>query len=44
MDSIVTHVMGIHRRNIRKIAGNTEKYYMQIAQEEEIYEKTRIQR
>ena len=42
MDSIVTHVMGIHRRNIRKIAGNTEKYYMQIAQEEEIYEKTRI--
>ena len=42
MDSLVTHVLGIHRKNIRKIAGNTEKYYMQIAQEEEIYEKTRI--
>lgn len=42
MDSLVTHVLGIHRKKIRKIAGNTEKYYMQIAQEEEIYEKTRM--
>jgi len=41
MDAVVTHIMGIHRRNIRKVSGNTEKYYMQIAQEEEIYEKTR---
>ncbi|MCD6586554.1 MAG: ABC-F family ATP-binding cassette domain-containing protein [Desulfobacteraceae bacterium] len=42
MDSIVTHVLGIHRQKVRKISGNTEKYYMQIAQEEEIHEKTRI--
>jgi len=42
MDKIVTHTMGIHRRKIRKIEGNTEKFYTQIAQEEEIYEKTRI--
>ncbi|MEA3428771.1 MAG: ATP-binding cassette domain-containing protein, partial [Thermodesulfobacteriota bacterium] len=42
MDGIVTHTMGIHRKKIRKIAGNTEKYYSQIAQDEEIYEKTRI--
>lgn len=42
MDKLVTHTLGIHRRKIRKIAGNTEKYYTQIAQEEEIYEKTRI--
>ncbi len=42
MDSIVTHIMGIHRRKIRKLAGNTEKYYLQIAQEEEIHEKTRV--
>ncbi|MCX7679182.1 MAG: ATP-binding cassette domain-containing protein [Spirochaetes bacterium] len=42
MDSIVTHTLGIHRRKIRKIAGSTEKYYEQIALEEEIYEKTRI--
>jgi ATP-binding cassette subfamily F protein 3 len=42
MDKIVTHTMGIHRGKIRKIAGNTEKLYAQIAQEEELYEKTRI--
>ncbi|UCD32898.1 MAG: ABC-F family ATP-binding cassette domain-containing protein [Desulfobacterales bacterium] len=42
MDKIVTHTLGIHRKKIRKISGNTEKYYNQIAQDEEIYEKTRI--
>ncbi|HON38039.1 MAG: ABC-F family ATP-binding cassette domain-containing protein [Pseudomonadota bacterium] len=42
MDRIVTHTMGIHRRKIRKIQGDTEKYYAQIAQDEEVYEKTRI--
>ncbi len=41
MDKVVTHVLGIHRRKARKIAGDTAKYYSQIAQEEEIYEKTR---
>lgn len=42
MDKIVTHILGIHRKKIRKIVGNTEKYYAQIAQDEEIYEKTRL--
>ena len=42
MDSVVTHTVGIHRKKVRKVAGNTEKYYQQIAQQEEIYEKTRI--
>ena len=42
MDKIVTHTLGIHRNKARKIPGNTEKYYDQIAQDEEIYEKTRI--
>lgn len=42
MDRVVTHVVGIHRKRIRKVAGDTEKYYAQMAQEEEIYEKTRI--
>ncbi len=42
MDSIVTHIAGIHRGLIRKIAGTTPKYYEQIAQDEEIYEKTRV--
>jgi ATP-binding cassette subfamily F protein 3 len=34
-------VLGIHRKKVRKIEGDTEKYYTQIAQDEEIYEKTR---
>jgi ATP-binding cassette subfamily F protein 3 len=42
MDSVTTHTMGIHRKKIRKVAGGTEKLYQQIVQEEEIYEKTRI--
>ncbi len=42
MDSVVTHVMGIHREGLRKIAGTTHKLYQQILQEEEVYEKTRI--
>lgn len=42
MDKVVTHTMGIHRKKVRKITGDTAKYYSQIAQDEEIYEKTRI--
>lgn len=42
MDRIISHVIGIHRKRFRKIPGDTGKYYMQIAQEEEVYEKTRI--
>lgn len=42
MDSVCTHIAGIHRQKIRKIQGGTEKYYDQIAQDEEIYEKTRL--
>ncbi len=41
MDNVVTHIAGVHRQKIRKIQGNTEKYYLQVAQDEEIYEKTR---
>jgi ATP-binding cassette, subfamily F, member 3 len=42
MDKVVTHTLGIHRQKIRKIPGNTEKYYTQTAQDEEVYEKTRL--
>ncbi|MBN1114910.1 MAG: ABC-F family ATP-binding cassette domain-containing protein, partial [Oligoflexia bacterium] len=42
MDSVVTHIAGIHRQRIRKIQGTTAKYYDSIEQEEEIHEKTRI--
>ena len=41
MDQSVTHIVGLHRCKARKIEGDTGKYYDQIAQDEEIYEKTR---
>ncbi len=42
MDDVVTHIAGIHRSKVRKIAGKTDKFYEQIARDEEVYEKTRI--
>jgi ATP-binding cassette subfamily F protein 3 len=42
MDKVVTHTMGIHRQKVRKIEGDTAKYYTQIASDEAIYEKTRL--
>lgn len=42
MDSVTTHTMGIHRMRIKKVAGPTRKLYEQILQEEEVYERTRI--
>jgi len=42
MDKVVTHVMGLHRQKVRKIVGTTDAYYGQIAQDEEVYEKTRM--
>jgi len=41
MDNVVTHIAGIHRHKIKKIKGDTSKYYLQVAQDEEVYEKTR---
>ncbi|MBC2704314.1 ABC-F family ATP-binding cassette domain-containing protein [Desulfobacula sp.] len=41
MDNVVMHIAGIHRHKIKKIKGNTSKYYLQVAQDEEVYEKTR---
>ncbi|MGB9906777.1 MAG: ATP-binding cassette domain-containing protein [Candidatus Saccharicenans sp.] len=42
MDRVASHILGIHRRKVRKIEGDTEKYYNQLALEEEVYEKTRL--
>lgn len=42
MDSVTTHIAGIHRGAVRKIKGDTEKYYEQIYAEEEIHEKRRV--
>lgn len=41
MDDVVTHTMGLHRHQLKKIKGDTAKFYEQILQEEEMYEKTR---
>ena len=41
MDAVCTHVMGISRKNIRKIKGDTAKYYEQILLDETIHEQTR---
>lgn len=42
MDGVTTHSMLIHRKQIRKMPGDTAKLYTQILQDEEIYEKTRL--
>ena len=42
MDGVVTHILGIHRKKIKKISGTTNKFYEQIIKEEEIHEKTRL--
>jgi ATP-binding cassette subfamily F protein 3 len=41
MDEVVTHTMGLHRQQLKKIKGDTAKFYEQILIEEEMYEKTR---
>jgi ATP-binding cassette, subfamily F, member 3 len=42
LDSLVTHTMGIHRKKLKKIPGDTEAYFLRILEEEETYEKTRV--
>ncbi len=42
MDSVTTHTMAIHRAKVKKVEGGTEKLYQQLFEEEEIYEKTRL--
>src|SRR5690606_21766077 len=41
MDAVTTHTMGIYRKQIKKIKGDTSKFYEQMILEDEIYEKTR---
>jgi ATP-binding cassette subfamily F protein 3 len=42
MDDVVTHVLGIHRARVRKVRGQTGALYEQLAREEEVHEKTRL--
>ena len=41
MDAVITHTVGIHRGQLKKIKGKTHKYYEQLELDEEIYLKTR---
>ncbi len=41
MDSVTTHTMGLRRRSISIIKGNTHKYYELMTQEDELYVKTK---
>ncbi|MFH1878450.1 MAG: ATP-binding cassette domain-containing protein [Candidatus Omnitrophota bacterium] len=42
MDSVTTHILGIHRKSVKKIKGPTKNYYEQVEKEEAIYEKQRL--
>ncbi len=42
MDLVTTHTLGIHRKKARKVKGGTAAFYEQVVQEEEIYERTRM--
>ncbi len=42
MDSVCTHTMGIVRKNIEVIAGNTHKFYEQLSLNDELYAKQKI--
>ena len=43
IDSVTTHIVGLHRGLARKLKGHTGKYYAQLHKDEEIHEKRRIQ-
>ncbi|MEA3490586.1 MAG: ABC-F family ATP-binding cassette domain-containing protein [Campylobacterota bacterium] len=42
MDAVTTHTMGIHRKGLKIIKGDTKKYYRQLIDDEIHYEKMRV--
>ncbi|MGI6525746.1 MAG: ATP-binding cassette domain-containing protein [Bdellovibrionota bacterium] len=42
MDSVITHTLGIHRQQVRKMRGKTTDFERQIAESEAIHEQTRL--
>ncbi len=42
MDAISTHTMGLNRRELSIIKGNTYKFYEQLQSDDELYEKQKI--
>jgi ATP-binding cassette, subfamily F, member 3 len=43
-DEVSTHSALIYRSGLRKLAGNSEKLFSRIAEDEELYERTRLNR
>jgi len=41
MDSVTTHTMGVQRKGLRLIQGDSHKYYSTLEMEDETYEKTK---
>jgi ATP-binding cassette subfamily F protein 3 len=41
MDSVTTHTLGIHRKEMKKVKGGTKELFEQILAQEEIHERTR---
>ncbi len=41
MDAVTTHTMGVQRKGLRLIAGDSHKYYATLEMEDETYEKTK---
>ncbi len=41
MDSVTTHTMGVQRKGLRLVAGDSYKYYATLEMEDETYEKTK---
>ena len=42
MDAVTTHTMGIVRRSLSLLCGNTHKFYEQLKSNDELYEKQKI--
>jgi ATP-binding cassette subfamily F protein 3 len=42
LDTVTTHIIGIHRKKVKKVTGSSEEYFRQILLEEEVHEKTRM--
>ncbi|MBF0494068.1 MAG: ABC-F family ATP-binding cassette domain-containing protein [Candidatus Omnitrophica bacterium] len=43
VDSVTTHIVGIHRARMRKFEGGTAKFYSCIEQEDVVHEKRRLE-
>ena len=43
VDTVTTHIVGIHRGTVRKMKGATGKYYTQLHKDEVLHEKRRVE-